>query len=237
MSGPQKAHEPTTLAASPSKLLEPACRKARSRLPPVRSAISAISAVGTRSAGRARSSAGIVAWHARYHPAAEDRRPTARLPSASARNHGALRGGPRQSRDPLRRYRRRGARVPDPPPCPGGTSRLPRLRASLSWLCPVEMPRVRRNASRGFQLQGARVLPVVHGPAHVRDRREPDQARAAARNPASSVGADLPVPVETTPRAGARSLPSGHGELLGRLTQIFVETVQAFYVRRDREAP
>ncbi len=33
-------------------------------------------------------------------------------------------------------------------------------------------------------------------------------------------------------RPGARSLPLGHGELLGRLTQIFVDTVQAFYVRR-----
>ena len=46
------------------------------------------------------------------------------------------------------------------------------------------------------------------------------------------MGADLPVLVEAKARAGARSLPLGHGELLGRLTQIFVDTVQAFYVRR-----
>jgi len=48
----------------------------------------------------------------------------------------------------------------------------------------------------------------------------------------SPVGADLPVPMEAKARPGARSLPLGHGELLGRLTQILVDAVQAFYVRR-----
>ena len=72
----------------------------------------------------------------------------------------------------------------------------------------------------------------MHGAAHECHGRESDRTRAAAFNPASPVGADLPVLVETKARPGARSLPLGHGELLGRLTQIFVETVQAFYVRR-----
>ena len=102
----------------------------------------------------------------------------------------------------------------------------------MPWLRPAEVPRVQRNPPGGVQLQGPRVLPVVHGTADVRHRREPHRARSAAFNPASSVGADLPVPLETKARAGARSLPLGHGELLGRLTQIFVETVQGFYVRR-----
>jgi len=43
---------------------------------------------------------------------------------------------------------------------------------------------------------------------------------------APAVGADLPVLVEAKARAGARSLPLGHGELLGRLTQIFVDSAQ-----------
>ena len=62
------------------------------------------------------------------------------------------------------------------------------------------------------------------------------RARAAAFNRVTAVGADLPVLVAAEARSGARSLPLGHGELLGRLTQIFVDTVQAFYVRRAAQA-
>jgi len=70
------------------------------------------------------------------------------------------------------------------PPCPQGTPRLPRLWTSMSRLCPTEMPRVRRNSAGGFQLQGARVLSVVHGPADGSYGRKSDRARSAAFNPA-----------------------------------------------------
>ena len=97
------------------------------------------------------------------------------------------------------------------------------------------MPCVRRNPTGGLQLQGTRVLLIVHGTADGGDGRKSDRARSAAFSPASPVGADLPVLVETKACPGARSLPLGHGELLGRLTQIFVDTVQAFYVRRAKK--
>ncbi len=100
MSGPQTAQTKATLVASPSNFLVSPCRKARSRLRSVlRPTVSTMREVSACSASRVRAPTGVVARHARDHPAAEDRRHTGRLPAASARGHGALRGGPRQSRD------------------------------------------------------------------------------------------------------------------------------------------
>jgi hypothetical protein len=127
MSGPQTAQTRATLAASPSNSLESPCQKARSRLPAVlRFAILTMCEVSTCSARRARSSTGAVAWHTRFRRAPHKKRRTRRLSAPSTRNHGAVRGGPRQSRDFIRRDRRRDACGPHPPPCPGGTPRLPR---------------------------------------------------------------------------------------------------------------
>jgi len=53
-------------------------------------------------------------------------------------HHSALRGGTRQPRDSVAQG-----------------------QASRSRLCPTEMPCVRRNPTAGFQLQGARVLPLM----------------------------------------------------------------------------
>ena len=216
MSGPQTAQTKATLGASPSNFLESPCRKARSRLRAVlRSGVSTMRDVSACSASRVRSPNGIVARPARHHPAAEDRRRTGRLPAASARVHGALRGGAGKPRDSVWRHRRRGACGAHPPPCPEGTPRLPRLRAFVPRLCPTEMPCVQRNATSGFQLQGTRVLPILHGTANERHGREPDRARAAAFNPASPVGADLPVLVETEACAGRRIARPTHPDLRG----------------------
>ena len=94
------------------------------------------------------------------------------------------------------------------------------------------MPCLRRNPTGRFQLQGARVLPVVHGPADECHSRKSDRARAAALNRALAQGQAarrqwvLTLPFSWRPRLAQ------DGELLGRLTQIFVDAVQAFYVRR-----
>ena len=153
MSGPQTAQAKATLAASPSNSLESPCQKARSRLPAVlRVALLTMCEVSTCSASRARSSTGAVAWHTRFRRAPHKKRRTRRLSAPSTRNHGAVRGGTRQHRDPLWRDRRRGACVPHPPPCAGGTPRLPRLRPLVPRLCPTEMPWVQRNPARGLQL-------------------------------------------------------------------------------------
>jgi hypothetical protein len=55
---------------------------------------------------------------------------------------------------------------------------------------------------RALQLQGPRVLPIVHGPADERHGRKPGRTRAAAFNLAAAVGDDLPVLVETEARPG-----------------------------------
>ena len=141
--GPQTARAQVILAASPSNSLESACQKARSRSRAVlRPAVSTVREVSAGSGSRARPPTGIVAWHAGCHHAAQDRRRTRRLPTPSTRDHRALRGRPRQHRDPVRRDRRRGACGPHPSPCPERTPRLSRLRASL-W------PKARLRA-RGF---------------------------------------------------------------------------------------
>jgi len=76
-------------------------------------------------------------------------------------------------------------------------------QASRSRLCPTEMPCVRRNPTAGFQLQGARVLPIMHGTTDEWRERSPwgaqslalghhgrksDRARAAAFNRALAQG-------------------------------------------------
>ena len=153
MSGPQTAPARATLAASPSNSLESPCQKARSRLRAVlHPAVSTVREVSACSASRVRSPNGIVARHARYHPGGEVRHRTGPLSAASAGDHGAVRGGSRQSRDPVRCHRRWGACRAHPPPCPEGTPRLPRLRASLPRLCPTEMPWVQGNPTGGFGL-------------------------------------------------------------------------------------
>ena len=155
MSGPQTAQARATLAASPSNVGESACRKARSRVPAVLlSAISAACEVSGRSACRARSSTGIVAWHARCRPATHKRRRTPRLSAPSARNHGAVRGGAGQPGDPVRCDRRWGTCGAHPEACAERTPRPPRLRASMPRLRPTEMPRVRRNPTVAFSCKG-----------------------------------------------------------------------------------
>jgi len=53
-------------------------------------------------------------------------------------------------------------------------------QASRSWLCPTQMPWVPRDPARGFQLQGARVLSVVHGEADEWRERSPWGAQSLA---------------------------------------------------------
>jgi len=203
MSGPQTGRAQVTLAASPSNSLESPCQKAGSRSHAVfRPVVSPVREVSAGSASRPRPPTGIVAWDTYRHQATRRWHSTRCLPAASARDHSALRGGSRQSRDFVRRDRRWGACGAPPPPRPEGTPRLPRLRASLPRLCPTEVPCVQRNPAGRFQLQGARVLPIVHGTADECDGRKSDRARAAAFNRAAAVGADLPVLVEAEARSG-----------------------------------
>ena len=73
--------------------------------------------------------------------------------------------------------------------------------------------RVQREPPRGVELQGPRFLPIVHGPAHVRDGGEPRRARLAGAGRAAPVGADLPVPVARQACVGRRAAPSTDAHL------------------------
>jgi hypothetical protein len=103
----------------------------------------------------------------------------------------------------------------------GGLPRLwpavPRLRAPAVRVLPGE-------PAGGVQLQGAWLLPVVHGTADVLDGGEPDAPRVARDRPAP-VGADLPVLVEAPAVAGRRPAGQAHA----------AQTVHAFYAGRAEE--
>jgi hypothetical protein len=84
---------------------------------------------------------------------------------------------------------------------------------------------VRRAASCGVQLQGARMLSFLYGSPHVPGGRESRRVRATTRAAPTMV---LTVPYQLRARLGF------DGKLLGAVTRIFVDSVLGWYRRRLR---
>jgi hypothetical protein len=149
----------------------------------------------------------------RGHHAARRQRRLRCLSAPSARDDGALRGCARQPRDAVRRDRRRGDAGANPQARPQGARGLSRVRFALPGLRPVPVLGLRREPVGGIQLQGARLLPVVSGPADERHGGQPHRARPARGCLSPPVGAHVPVRLEALPCAKRRSRRLPHQDL------------------------
>src|SRR5262249_11337590 len=129
----------------------------------------------------------------------------------SPRADDALRGRARQPRDVVRRDRGRRAGSQDVQARAQRAGSVSGVRTALPRLRAAEVQRVRREPPGGVFIQGPRILPILFGPADVRDGGGSDRASTSAGGSAP-VGVDVPVCVGAYREEGAELTfePLGH---------------------------